>query len=152
MSIPSTNNFEGFFVELNFLKKKIILCCFYNPHKINILSQLISLGETLDIQMTKYDNFLIAGDSYSELSESAMTYHLNNLVKSPTCFRNQKNSSCINLILTNCPKSFMNTKTVDTGLSDFRKLTLTVLKIHYEKPSPKIVTYIETYNCNKYIL
>ena len=46
----------------------------------------------------------------------------------------------------------MNTKTVDTGLSDFRKLTLTVLKIHYEKPSPKIVTYIETYNCNKYIL
>ena len=40
----------------------------------------------------------------------------------------------------------MNTQTVETGLSDFRKLTLTVLKIHYDKPSPKIVTYREYKN------
>ena len=40
----------------------------------------------------------------------------------------------------------MNTQTVETGLSDFRKLTLTVLKIHCDTPSPKIVTYREYKN------
>ena len=34
--------------------------------------------------------------------------------------------------------SFMKIQTVETGLSDFHKLTLTILKIHYEKPSRKI--------------
>ena len=78
-----------------------------------MLSHLISLGETLDIQMTKYENFLIAGDSYTELSESAMTYQLHNLVKSPTCFKNPKKSSCMELFLTNYPKSFINTNNSD---------------------------------------
>ena len=35
----------------------------------------------------------------------------------------------------------MNTQTVETGLSDFQKLILTVLKIHYAKPSTKIAAY-----------
>ena len=57
--------------------------------------------------MTKYDNLLIAGGYNSELSESAMctfceTYHLHNLVKSPTCFKNPEKPSCLDLILTNC--------------------------------------------------
>ena len=45
----------------------------------------------------------------------------------------------MNLILTNCPKSFMTTQTVETGLSDFHKLTLTVFKIHYKKIKSKNV-------------
>ena len=35
----------------------------------------------------------------------------------------------------------MDTQTVETGLSDFQKLILTVLKIHYAKPSTKIAAY-----------
>ena len=30
-------------------------------------------------------------------------------------------------------------QTVETGLLDFHKLTLTVLKIHYEKSSPNVI-------------
>ena len=37
---------------------------------------------------------------------------------------------CIDLILTNLPKSFQHTQTIEIGLSDFHKLTLTVLKTH----------------------
>ena len=145
LSATCTNDFKEFFVELNFLEK-FLLCCFYNFHKSNISSHLISLGETFNIQMTKYDNFLTVEDFNSYLSEFAMstfceTYHLQNLVKSPTCFKNPEKPSCIDLILTNCPKSSMNTQTVETGLSDFQKLTLTVLKIHYAKPSTKIAAY-----------
>ena len=61
LSATSENDFEGLFVELNNLKKKFLLYCFYNPHKNNISSHLISLVETFDIQMTKYDNFLVVG-------------------------------------------------------------------------------------------
>ena len=33
ISITPLKAFEGIFVELNFRKKKVLLCCSYNPHK-----------------------------------------------------------------------------------------------------------------------
>ena len=36
---------------------------------------------------------------------------------------------------------FQNTKTVETGLSDFHKMTVTVLKTAFKKSLPKIITY-----------
>ena len=61
------------------------------------------------------------------------TYNLQNLVKDPTCYKNPSKPTCIDLILTNFPKSFQHTQTIETGLSDFHKLTLTVLKTHFQK-------------------
>ena len=83
-------------------------------------------------------NFLIVGDFNSEMTESTMenfcgTYHLHNLIKAPTCFKKSDKPSSIDLLLTNFPKSFLKSQTLETGLSDFHKLTLTVLKIHYKK-------------------
>ena len=37
INITPLKDFEGIFVELKFRKKKILLCCSYNPHK-NIIS------------------------------------------------------------------------------------------------------------------
>ena len=89
-STTLSNDFEGFFVVLNFRKKKFLYCCTYSSHKTNISSHLNSIGETMNIQMTKYSIFLIVGDFNSELSESAVStfcemYRLHNLVKSSTC-------------------------------------------------------------------
>ena len=39
------------------------------------------------------------------------------------------------------PKLFVKSQTLETGLSDFHKLTLTLLKIHYQKEKPVIVKY-----------
>ena len=36
---------------------------------------------------------------------------------------------------------FQNTKPVETGLSDFHKMTVTVLKTAFKKSLPKIITY-----------
>ena len=41
-----TNNFEGFFVELNLRKKKILMCCSYSPAKSNIFSHLSMVGRS----------------------------------------------------------------------------------------------------------
>ena len=72
------------------------------------------------------------GDFIVEVSEDAMiafcdTYGLANLVKAPTCYKNPQNPICIDLILTNKPKSYFNTLVLETGLSDFHKMTVTVI-------------------------
>ena len=36
---------------------------------------------------------------------------------------------------------FQNTVTLETGLSDFHKMTLTVMKYYFKKQEPKIVNY-----------
>ena len=70
-----------------------------------------------------------------------ITYNLKSLVKQKTCFKNPDNPSCIDLILTNSPRSFQDSCVFETGLSDFHKLTTTVLKQYFPKPKPKIVNY-----------
>ena len=68
-------------------------------------------------------------------------YNLKNIVNENRCYKNQKNPSCIDLILTNKTRSFQNTKTVETGLSDFHKMTVTVLKTFFRKLPPKVISY-----------
>ena len=69
------------------------------------------------------------------------TYNLKNLVKQKTCFKNTENPSCIDLILTNSTCSFKKSSVFELGLSDFHKLTTTVLKQYFPKPKPKIENY-----------
>ena len=68
-------------------------------------------------------------------------YKLKTMNKEPTCFKNYMSPSCIDLFLTNCPKSFESTLTIETGLSDFHKLIVTVLKAKHENVPPKIIKY-----------
>ena len=68
-------------------------------------------------------------------------YNLKSLVHEPTCFKNIDNPSCIDLILTNKSLCFQNTSVIDTGLSDFHKLTLTTMKASFQKQEPKILHY-----------
>ena len=54
-------------------------------------------------------------------------------MKDNTCFKNPLKPSCIDLIITNRTKSSQNSVTVETGLSDFHEMTLTVMKLFYKK-------------------
>ena len=63
------------------------------------------------------------------------------MIKKPTCFRNPKNPKTIDLILTSRPRSIGNSDTLETGLSNFHKLTVTVLKLFFKKQSPKVISY-----------
>ena len=70
-SLPK--DFEEFFVKLHLRKKKILMCCSYNPAKSNISSHLSMVGRSLDSYMSSYDNFLDNGDLNSEISEMSMS-------------------------------------------------------------------------------
>ena len=60
------------------------------------------------------------------------------------------NPSFIDLFLTNRPKCFQRTMTMERGISDFHKMIITVLKIFYKKQIPKIINYrnYKTFNAN----
>ena len=69
------------------------------------------------------------------------SYGLKNVIKVPTCHKNPQNLSCIDLILTNSSLSFQSSGVIDAGLSNFRKMTVTVMKTTFQQLDPKIVRY-----------
>ena len=142
----SFGEIECIIVEMNISKKKWLIYGTYNPNKSLISNHLSILSKTLDQYVPSYDNFILMGDFNSEVSEEVMSdfcelFNLKNLVKDPTCYKNPENPSCIDLILTNRLNSFQDTRVFETGLSDFHKLTATVLKTCFKKKPPKIISY-----------
>ena len=67
------------------------------------------------------------------LNEFFQTHNLESIVNKSTCFKNPKNPSCIDLILTNKQKRFLKVKTVETGLSHFHKIVVSVFKTSFKK-------------------
>ena len=114
-------------------KNKWLFSFSYNPHKGYTKQHLSNIGKGLDQLNSKYDNILIIGDLNNEMSEPSLnefcqTYNLESIVNKPTCFKNPKNPSCIDLMLTIKQERFLKAKTVQTGLSDIHKMVVPVLK------------------------
>ena len=115
-------------------------------NKNDIKNHLLEVGKSLDLYTSKYDNFIFLGDFNVEMNDEYMiefcsNYGLTSLIKEPTCFKNPENPSCIDLILTNQHKSFQNSCTYETQLSDFHLMTVSVMKTSIEKLMPKVIKY-----------
>ena len=85
------------------------------------------------------------GDYNVKITETNMSsfceiYHTTDIIKQPTCFKNPSNSSCINLFLTNNANCFQKYSVFETGLFDFHKLIVTIMKSHIPKQQAKINT------------
>ena len=110
----------------------------YLSTTITIGSSLFeNLGKAVDHYSEKYESFLLLGDFNAVETDQQVHnfmngYALKNLIKEPTCFKSE-NPRCIDLILTNRYRSFQNTTTVETGLSDFHKMVLTVFENNLPK-------------------
>ena len=48
---------------------------------------------------------------------------------------------CIDLILINKHHSFQNSGVIETGLSDFRRMAVTITKMSFQKLKPRIINY-----------
>ena len=137
---------ESLFIELNFCKKKWLLCSTYNPNRSNISSHFDLLRRSLDLYSPEYEHFIIVGGFNTEVAQTSMkifcdSYEFKNLIKDTKCHKNPENPSCINLIMTNNPNSFQNSGVIETGQSDFQKMTVTVMKTTFEKLKPNIIHY-----------
>ena len=137
---------ECIILEICISKKKWLILGTYNPNKSMISNHLMILSRNLEHYQSLYDNIILLGDFNSECTEHHMAefcsiFYLTSLIKDKTCFKSLDNPSCIDLILTNRPQSFQNSSVIETGLSDFHKLTITVLKTSFRKKPPKIIRY-----------
>ena len=94
---------------------------------------------------SNYQKFLLTGDFNPEVSdhsdhhlETFLNQHeLKSLSNEKMCFKSILNLRCIDLFSTHNSPLFQNTKIVSTGLSDFRKLVVTVLKTSIVKSKPR---------------
>ena len=125
--LPMNNDIEGFFVEINLRnKKKCLLSYSYNPKKVLISNHLAELSKNIDLYLTKYDQLLFLGDFNAGVEDLSVnnfcsSFNLTSMTNKPTRFKNLDKPSCIDFILTNCPKSFQTSCVIETGLSDFHK-------------------------------
>ena len=132
--------------------------CSYNPNNNNIESHLNCLSRSIDSLSAKYENIILRGDFNSCMDDSPMigfceTYKLCNLVKHPTCFKYPENPSCIGLLLTNKPLSFQTTTVIVTGISDFHKMIVAVMKMHFPKMKHRVIRYrkYKTFNNDVFV-
>ena len=101
-----------------------MLCWSYNSHENLIVAHLQEILVVLDVLSSKYENIIIISDFNSERKESAMIdfcqpYNMENLINNFTYYKNPNKPTCIDLILTNKPRSFKNPIMLETGISDF---------------------------------
>ncbi len=131
--------------EINLRKKKWALFSIYRPPTQSQPYFFSQLSTAIDHYSDKYENFVVLGDfnaieTEQEIGDFMDLFALKNLVKEPTCFKSG-NPRCIDLILTNRGRNFQHTTAIETGLSDFHKMIVTVLKASFDKQKPNVVNY-----------
>ncbi len=145
-------------VECKVNKEKWIFVSIYKQPKVktNILSTCID-NIMLHVKSNDY-NVVILGDMNENILNSKQAFlecldvnGLTNLVKDPTC--NKGKPSLIDLIITNKPKRFTNTVSVDTELSDFHNLVCTSSKFHVNAYKSTTFNYrsYKHFNANSFI-
>ena len=127
-------------------KKKKLLSCSYNPKRAQISNHLAEVSKLTDLYLTKYDKLFFLGDFNAGLEDTSAenfcsSYNLTSMNNKLACFKNPDNPSCIDLILTDCSRSFQIACVIETGLSDFHKLVVAVMKTIFKKSKQKIITY-----------
>ena len=145
-------NVETICLELTFVKKKWCILFAYRPPNTDKEEFFDEISVSLNKILGKYDNIILAGDlnidelrpcsdsSKNHLSDMKDIFDLTKFIKEPTCFKSQ-NSTLLDLILTNRPRSFLKSQNFKTGLSDCHKLVCSILRASFKKLLPKIIKY-----------
>ena len=137
-------NVESIFVEINLFTAKWLVCGCYHPPNQDDQYFFNHLGNALNKYTQNYDKFLLARDFNAEDSEPCLSDFLHdcnaeNIVTEKTCIKSLTKPSYTDLLLTNDPACFQNTCAITTGLSDFHKMMISVIKITFQKNPPIIL-------------
>ena len=147
-------------LELTVSKRTWIIFSVYRPLGSGNLANVFSeSNKCVDMATRKYENIVIMGDisidtdndkgaGLNKMSEFCDIFDLDNLIRGNTCVTVGRASS-IDVILTNKKRSFKNSGTVATGVSDFHKMVLTTMRAHYERLKPNKIQYRSYKNFNE---
>ena len=100
----------------------------------------------MDLFTTEYERLHFLGDFNVGMEDSTIKvfyshYNLTGMINKPICYQNSNKPTCIDLILTNCWRSFQNSCVIETGLSDFHNMIVTLIKTSYKKIEPRVINY-----------
>ena len=132
--------------EFSISNKKWLLLGNYKPPSQNELSFIKEIKLSLNFFSSSYENFLLLGDfnlstenpNFKNLLNS---FDLESIIKIPTCYKSLSSPTSIDLILTNKKNFFMKSTAFETGMSDFHKLTTTILRKTISKGNAKKIFY-----------
>ena len=87
------------------------------------MHHLHHLSKGLSNYIGDYDNILVLENLIRNSQNPVWMifydiYNLKKLVKEPACYKNPDNPSCIDLFLTNRPRTFQCSTTIGTGIFD----------------------------------
>ena len=155
-SFNFSNDIECISFEINLRKKKWVLFSVYRPPNQSQDYFFENLGRALDQYSENYENFMFIGDfnmteTEEQLKNFLGLYSLKNLVHEPTCYKSQT-AKCIDLVLANRNRSVQQTTTVETGLSDFHKMVVSVLKTTFPQHGPTVIIYRNYKNFNEIVV
>ena len=144
--IENPSDIEILTIELTIRKNKIFVAGIYKPPNLSETDFTICLETVISKLSNSYEKLILIGDfnmttSNPILSQFLDMFALSPLNNDPTCFKNSKNPSCIDLLLTNFKPSFMKTNNFETGISDHHKMISTIMKLHFTRGSPKTKYY-----------
>ena len=127
MIASETSPVEGLYVKVKLRKQKWLISCSYNPNKSMICQHMEALAKNMDLYSSTYEKIFFLGDFNASVEHSALKdfcnlYSLTRLINRSTCWKNPSK----NMILTNRPKHFQNSNEIETGLSDFHKMVVTI--------------------------
>ena len=113
-------------IELNLNSKNWILLPIYKPPKQNDNYFRECISMVVDFYTRTCDDILLVGDFNLEVNSPTMRTMVNDrnfssLFQTQTCIKST-DGRCIDLILTNSKNGCFNTKTFETGLSDFHNM------------------------------
>ena len=105
------------------------------------MNHLSFIRKTLDLLSKKYEQILLKSDFNIVKCDKPVDYFCNiynlcGLIKVPICYKNPSKPTRIDVMLTNLPKSYYNSCTVETTLSDFHKMTVIIMKTTFRKQEP----------------
>ena len=134
-------------INFNISNKKWLLLSINNPPSQNEVLFFEQVKLALNTHSTSYESFLPLGEfnmiaKNSKLQGLKDAFCLENLIKEPTCFKSTVPTT-IDLIVTNQKSLFMKSSAYESGLSDYNKLSTTILRKSITRGNPRNILYMD---------
>ena len=156
-------NIETIFIKITISNRKITFG-YRPPYNSNKATFFMELNNSLCNIARKYENILIRGylninfknqekgDTHSHLSHLCDTFSLSNLANGVICFKSE-NGTCIDVMLTNRPRCFHNTRLIEIGLSDCHKMVVFAIRAFFKRLASKEIECrnFKTFDHNEFL-
>ena len=124
-------------LEINLGKEKLLISGTYKSPNINNTSFLNELYNEVTFYSTLYKNCVLLGDlnivhNNTQLQTFCESFLFEHLIKKPNC-HNRDTPIGIDHITTNIPKRFLKSMVLETGITGYHKMILTIFRSTFGK-------------------